>query len=66
MKRDTTPMIGWVLVTALALGIAALAGYRYFPVKIVLILVLIVVVAILQATGWAAGALHRFKTGRGH
>ena len=51
MKRETTPMRGWVLVTALAVGIAALTGYRYFPVKIVLILVLIVVVAILQATG---------------
>ena len=66
MKRQTTPMRGWFLVTALAVGIAALTGYRYFPIKIVLILALIVLVAILQATGWATSALRRFKTRRGH
>ncbi len=57
-------MLGWVLVTALAVGIAALTGYRYLRVKIVLILVLIVLVAVLQATGWAAEALRWYKTGQ--
>ena len=59
-------MRGWFLVTVIAVGIAALTGYRYFAVKVVMILVLIVLVAILQTTGWAASALRRFKTGRGH
>jgi hypothetical protein len=54
MKRDKRSMFGWVVVTGLALFVAALTGYKYMAVKIVLILALLGLIAVLQMAGWAS------------